>query len=230
MTLFIKHLMISSEKNTLVDLSLNIDKSIALVGGSGSGKSLTIKAILGLLASNLELNFEYETDFTLEKKYIGFIPQNPFTAFSPLTKIQNQFFIPKQKQVELLQMVNLSHNVLDKFPSELSGGQLQRLLIAFAISKNPKLILFDEPTTALDNENKQIIINLIQKIKTKTKALILYVTHDISSIENICDNIAVLKKGEIVETGLTSDVLQNPKNKYTNELIASNFKNRSFRK
>lgn len=229
MNLNIKKLSINNAGKNLVDFSLNLSNSTALVGESGSGKSLTIKSILGLLPKNLEVAFDYESNFELSKNNIGFIPQNPFTAFSPLTKISKQFFVPRQEQESILEMVNLPKEVLSKYPSELSGGQLQRLLIAFAISKNPKLILLDEPTTALDNANKQTITKLIRKIANESNALILYVTHDIASIETICENIAIIKQGKIIENGTTISVLENPKHNYTNELIQSNFKNRSFR-
>ena len=229
MNLNIKKLSINNEDKNLVNFSLDLSSSTALVGESGSGKSLTIKSILGLLPKNLEVVFDYESNFELTKNNIGFIPQNPFTAFSPLTKISKQFFASKQEQEEMIEMVNLPKEVLSKYPSELSGGQLQRLLIAFAISKNPKLILLDEPTTALDNTNKQTITKLISQIVDKSNALILYVTHDIASIETICRNIAIIKQGKIIESGTTIDVLENPKQNYTNELIQSNFKNRSFR-
>ena len=229
MNLNIKKLSINNEDKNLVNFSLDLSSSTALVGESGSGKSLTIKSILGLLPKNLEVAFDYESNFELTKNNIGFIPQNPFTAFSPLTKISKQFFVPRQEQESILEMVNLPKEVLSKYPSELSGGQLQRLLIAFAISKNPKLILLDEPTTALDNANKQTITKLISKIANESNALILYVTHDIASIETICENIAIIKQGKIIENGTTISVLENPKHNYTNELIQSNFKNRSFR-
>ena len=229
MLLNIKQLKIESDSNILVNFGLQVQTLTALVGESGSGKSLTIKAILGLLPSSFKVSFEYESDFELNLKNIAFIPQNPFTALSPLTKIRNQFFCPENQQIKYLEAVGLDESVVDKFPSELSGGQLQRILIAMAISKNPRIILLDEPTTALDSVNKKNIINLISKIQELHKCIVLFVTHDILSIEHMCEYIAIIQNGNVEEFGTTSEVLQNPQNDYTKKLLQSNFKNRSFR-
>lgn len=229
MYLNIKKLKIESDSKVLVDFGFEIRTLTALVGESGSGKSLTIKAILGLLPSNLKVVFDYECDFELNLQQIAFIPQNPFTALSPLTKIKDQFFCPKPEQIKYLEAVGLEANSIEKFPSQLSGGQLQRILVAMAISKNPKIILLDEPTTALDTANKENIINLISQIQAIHQCHALFVTHDILSIEHICEFVAVIQNGKLEEFGTTKEILQNPKNDYTKKLLQSNFKNRSFR-
>ena len=226
----IKKLQISVENKKLVDISFLINSSTALIGQSGSGKSLTLKSILNLLPSNLNLIFDVKSDFELNSSNLGFIPQNPFTSLSPMTKIRKQFFCDDIKKLELLQIVGLEEFVLDRFPSELSGGQLQRVVIAIALSNNIKLLLLDEPTTALDEKSKKVILDLINELNKKLNILILFVTHDINSIKNICDEIVIIKNGQIVESGYTLEVLKNPQKEYTKELINSTFENKEFRK
>ncbi len=221
--------MIKEFKNTLVDISFDIKKSTALIGESGSGKSLTIKSLLNLLPTNLTAEILIDCEFELNSQSMGFVPQNPFTSLSPLTKIKNQFFVDKQKQIELLHLVGLDENLLDRFPSELSGGQLQRVIIAISLSNNPKLLLLDEPTTALDTKSKELITNLIRQISKELDIKILFVTHDIASITDICDDIVIIKNGQVVEQGMTKHILQNPVNDYTKQLIESNFKYREKR-
>ncbi|MEW6550878.1 MAG: ATP-binding cassette domain-containing protein [Campylobacterota bacterium] len=221
--------MIKEFKNTLVDISFDIKKSTALIGESGSGKSLTIKSLLNLLPTNLTAEILIDCEFELNSQSMGFVPQNPFTSLSPLTKIKNQFFVDKQKQIELLHLVGLDENLLDRFPSELSGGQLQRVIIAISLSNNPKLLLLDEPTTALDTKSKELITNLIRQISKELDIKILFVTHDIASITDICDDIVIIKNGQVVEQGITKHILQNPVNDYTKQLIESNFKYREKR-
>lgn len=221
--------MIKEFKNTLVDISFDIKKSTALIGESGSGKSLTIKSLLNLLPTNLTAEILIDCEFELNSQSMGFVPQNPFTSLSPLTKIKNQFFVDKQKQIELLHLVGLDENLLDRFPSELSGGQLQRVIIAISLSNNPKLLLLDEPTTALDTKSKELITNLIRQISKELDIKILFVTHDIASITDICDDIVIIKNGQVVEQGITKNVLKNPVNDYTKQLIESNFKYREKR-
>lgn len=225
----IESLIIRHEDKTLVDIALYLQNTTALIGQSGSGKSLTLKSILNLLPANLTMSIQKECSFELNKDNIGFIPQNPFTSLSPLTKIKSQFFCEEPKKVELLQLVGLDSWVLNRFPQELSGGQLQRVVIAIALSNTPKLLLLDEPTTALDENSKQTILNLLEDLQRQFNFVTLYVTHDINSIKNICENIVIIKDGYVVEKGFTTEVLAQPKNEYTQQLIQSNFENRAFR-
>lgn len=225
----INQLIIDTKESQLVNLSFDISSSTALIGESGSGKSLTLKAILNLLPSKLQVIKDFDADFDLNYDTIGFIPQNPFTSLSTMTKVKDQFFCSKEKIVEVLNLVNLDDTILSKFPNQLSGGQIQRVVIAIALSRNIKLLLLDEPTTALDNENKENIINLISKLQKELNILTLFVTHDIESIKNLCENIIVLNKGKIVEKGFTKDILESAKNEYTQKLIDSTFKNKNFR-
>jgi peptide/nickel transport system ATP-binding protein len=225
----INKLKISSVHKQLVDISFDIKDSIALIGESGSGKSLTLKALLNLLPSTLKVDKDINSTFELNYDTIGFIPQNPFTSLSMMTKIKDQFFCSNEKKEEVLNLVDLDISLLNKFPSQLSGGQIQRIVIAIALSRNIKLLLLDEPTTALDEENKTNIINLINDLKSRLNILILFVTHDIESIKDICNEIIILKDGQIIEKGFTRDILSSPKEDYTKKLINSTFKNKNFR-
>jgi peptide/nickel transport system ATP-binding protein len=232
-SLLIENLIIKDNDKTLVNLlnaneTLKVDSSLPLIGQSGSGKSLTLKTILNMLPSNLNFSIDYKSDFDLSYKNIGFIPQNPFTSLSPMTKIYKNFFDKKQID-KLLELVDIDINLKYKFPSQLSGGQLQRIIIAIALGSNPKLLLLDEPTTALDIKSKQNILDLIKNLQKKLNFIIIFVSHDIESIKNLCTNIAILKNGMICEMGKTDDILNNPVNSYTKQLINSNFKNREFR-
>ncbi|APW66465.1 MULTISPECIES: ATP-binding cassette domain-containing protein [Arcobacteraceae] len=226
----IQKLKVKSQEKILLDISFKITKSTALIGESGSGKSLTLKALLNLLPSSLDCEKEINSNFDLDFNSIGFIPQNPFTSLSPMTKINKQFFCKKEKKEEVLKLVDLDTWVLDKFPSQLSGGQIQRVIIAIALSKEIKFLLLDEPTTALDIENRNNIINLVDNLRKDLKILILFVTHDIESVKDICEEIVIIKNGLIIEQGNTKSVLSNPTHDYTKTLINSTFKNKDFRK
>lgn len=223
-------LQIKSNESTLVDVKFSMNSSaLAIIGQSGSGKSLTLKAILNLLPQDLYINKNIESNFEQNTDNISYVPQNPFTSLSPMTKIKDQFFVSKNKQHELLKLVSLESLVLEKFPSELSGGQLQRIIIAISIANKPKLILMDEPTTALDSITKQNIINLLSKLQLELKFKLIIVSHDINSLIDICQEVIILKNGNIVERGSLKNVLDHPQNEYTINLIESNFKNRKMR-
>lgn len=226
----ITKLRIKTPTQELVDISFEISSSLALVGQSGSGKSLTIKALLNMLPNSMEMELEHEGDFELiAGKTLAFVPQNPFTALSPLTKIKSQFFVSQQRVKKLFAQVGLEMELLERFPPELSGGQLQRVVIAMALSSEPELILLDEPTTALDPKSRVLILDLLKSLQAEFGFKILFVTHDMNSAKILCEDICVIKNGKVVESAKMQDVLQNPQSEYTKVLIDANFANRSFR-
>ncbi|WP_294960667.1 ATP-binding cassette domain-containing protein [Sulfurimonas sp.] len=226
----IKQLKISLKDITLVDIDFEITSSLALVGQSGSGKSLTLKALLGMLPNSMAVELEVESKFELKAgKDLSFVPQNPFTALSPLTKIRKQFFVDDKRIKELFDQVDLDIELADRFAPELSGGQLQRVVIAMALEQDPKLILLDEPTTALDPETRVLILDLLRDLQKKHGFKMLFVTHDMNSAKLICDEICVIKDGKIVESGNMQSILNAPQEKYTQTLIEANFANREFR-
>ncbi len=226
----VEKLVIKNKDIKLVDISFEIKESFALVGQSGSGKSLTLKAILGMLPKNLDLDISIKSDFELKRgESLSIVPQNPFTALSPLTKIQDQFFIDTKEAEKFMKYVELDKNFLFRYPSELSGGQLQRVIIAMALCTKPKLLLLDEPTTALDTRTKESILDLIKRLQEQMGYKILFVTHDVDATKSLCHEIAILKEGIIIERGFVDSVLENPTSEYAKKLIASNFKYRGKR-
>ena len=118
---------------------------------------------------------------------------------------------------------------MERFPSELSGGQLQRVIIAMALSMQPKLLLLDEPTTALDLSTKIAILDLLKVLQERDGYDMLFVTHDIASVEHLCEEIGIIKEGRIIESATMDEVLHNPQESYTKELIGSSFEKRGFR-
>jgi peptide/nickel transport system ATP-binding protein len=226
----VSKLEISLENKTLVAIDFAIESSLALVGQSGSGKSLTLKALLGMLPAKMACELEVQSDFTLRAgESVSFVPQNPFTALSPLTKIKKQFFVDEARVAELFASVGLEPSLLERFSPELSGGQLQRVIIAMALEANPKLVMLDEPTTALDPQTRVMILELLKRLQKEYGFKILFVTHDIVAASSLCEDICVIKEGRVVESGKLQEVLRNPKSEYTKVLIASNFASREFR-
>ncbi len=226
----VKQLDICYNNTQLLKSSFDLHESLALIGESGSGKSLTLKALLSMVPQNLEVTLDVDAPFPLEAgKTIGFVPQNPFTALSPLTKIKKQFFAPMQRVEQLFDELGLDSAFLDRYPAELSGGQLQRVVIAMALEFHPKLLLLDEPTTALDSSTKQMILALLKKLQKQEGFSFIFVTHDIYSVHNLCKEVCVLYKGVIIERGSMQEVFANPQQSYTKKLIEANFATRSFR-
>lgn len=192
----IKNLTVEYDEIILDNINLKLDKKIyGLKGGSGSGKTTFIKALLGLVEYKGELFLDGER--LKNRKDFQVVFQNPFNSFDPTRKIK--FSINEVLKLngveanleELANKVGVDISLFDKYPRELSGGELQRLSIARAISTNPKVLIFDEPTSALDVENQKNILDLIKTFKDK---IIIFISHDLKVINYISDEVLILDK------------------------------------
>ncbi|MBI1871746.1 MAG: ABC transporter ATP-binding protein [Chlamydiae bacterium] len=246
--LAIKNLTISfpsheGPKMALSDLSLSISRNqiFGLMGESGSGKTLTALSILGLLpfkAPQAQVKGEilYENKNLLQSspdqwheirwKKISMIFQNPFTFFNPTLRLEKQFreILREESRPrisELLKAVSLQDEtrILKSYPHELSGGQLQRLMIALALLQHPQLMIADEPTTALDANLKYSILELLKKIKEMEGLTLFIISHDLEAVSTICDSLGIIFRGFLVEYSPASGLLQNPLHPYTQELL-----------
>lgn len=139
-------------------------------------------------------------------------------------------FLDRERSHELFEMLGLDLALLTRYPNELSGGQLQRVVVAMALGSAPKLLLLDEPTTALDYDSRTVMIEQLLSLQERLDFSLLFVTHDMSVAAALCEDICVLNKGCIVESGDLSEVIENPKMPYTRQLIEADFKNREYRK
>lgn len=231
-----------------VDIVLKRGESLGIVGESGSGKSVTMLSIMGLLEENTSVTAEelkFNGENLLEKNkedmrkisggQIGMIFQDPMSSLNPLFTVGNQITeairlhnkISKKdaekKALELLKMVEISspESRMEQYPHELSGGMRQRVMIAMAMSCNPKLLIADEPTTALDVTIQAQILDLMKNLKEKTETSIILITHDLGVIANMCEKIVVMYGGTIVETGNREEIFYNSKHPYTWGLLNS---------
>jgi ABC-type dipeptide/oligopeptide/nickel transport system ATPase component len=217
-----------------------------LIGESGSGKSMTAAAILNLLppqvTSTGTLLFEgndlrrslLSGEIRLGRD-IGFVPQEPMTALNPTLRIEHQLTMPMRYHLKLskadavrragvmLERMQIADpaRILAAFPFELSGGLRQRVLLANAFLMNPKLIVADEPTTALDVTVQAEVLALLKDNARASETAVLFITHNMGVVWNLCDTVQVMRAGCIVEHGRARDVLSHPQNAYTQALRAS---------
>jgi oligopeptide/dipeptide ABC transporter ATP-binding protein len=247
----IKNLTITTASNRelikQIGLSIKPGEMMGLIGESGSGKSLTAAALLGLLPSTLKIksgSIKIRNDelssFTEKKmrqlrgKEIAFISQNYQSFFTPFIKIGKQFIegIQSHSQIKKSEAKNIAlywldkvelpaDRVFDSYPHQLSGGQLQRAAIASAIMLKPKLIIADEPTTALDVLTGERILDLLKKLQKELNCAVLLITHDLRHVMNRAEKVAVMYGGRIVESGRTDNVCQDPAHPYTRLLFQS---------
>ena len=231
-----------------VSIHLNDGEVLGIVGESGSGKSVTAYSLMGLTAypgklvgGTIDFNGHRINDLS-EKEFrkirgneVSIIFQDPMTSLNPVYTIGNQIMevillhTDKNKEQararakELLELVGINEpeKRLKQYPHELSGGMRQRVMIAIALACEPKLLIADEPTTALDVTSQAQILELMMELKEKLGMAIIMITHDLGVVASMCDRIAVMYAGRIVEYGTTDDIFYNPKHEYTKGLLRS---------
>ncbi|MFI3245578.1 MAG: ABC transporter ATP-binding protein [Ferrimonas sp.] len=228
-----------------VSFTLKEDQCLGILGESGSGKSLTCNAINGLLGEHFAISgkaiFEGEDLFLMPQRQrrkmrgekISMIMQSPMTAFNPLFTIGNQAIetirqhsAMSRKEAkalfcDVLTRVNLNsvQSLLKKYPHELSGGMLQRIMVALALVLKPKLIIADEPTTAIDYISQREVIRELQFVREQFGTSLIFVSHDLSLVSHIADNVMVMNQGRVVEYGETKQVFTSPQSADTRYLV-----------
>jgi peptide/nickel transport system ATP-binding protein len=231
-----------------VSLSIRDGEILGLVGESGSGKSVTAMSVAGLLPRRqcdysgqilLDGTELLHADRTVLRKIqgrdIGVVFQEPMSAMDPLMRIGKQVEEPlrihtklsreerRQRTLEALEAVDLPDpvTIYEKYPHELSGGMLQRAMIAAAIISRPKLLLLDEPTTALDVTIQAQILELLKRLNGEFGISMLFISHNLNVVRKLCARVAVMQRGLLVEEGATEDVFHTPQQDYTKRLIAA---------
>jgi peptide/nickel transport system ATP-binding protein len=232
-----------------VSLSVGVGEVHGVVGESGAGKSTIAKAILGIVPSQVRItggtiNFEGQNLLSMSAKAlravlgrdIALVPQDPSTALNPSRRIDAQLTDglrlkrglsareARLRALALLEEVQIRdpERVLKSYPHQLSGGMRQRVLIAAAFGLEPKLVIADEPTTALDVTVQKQILRLIRLLQERHGTSVLFVSHDLGVVAKICDRLTVLYMGRAMEQGTTEEVLSAPRHAYTKALLAAN--------
>jgi ABC-type dipeptide/oligopeptide/nickel transport system ATPase component len=224
-------------KNASFDLKKG--ETLGFVGESGCGKSTIALALMGLLPkeegklTSGEILFDgKKLAGSPEKKWrkirgreIAMIFQDPFSSLNPVMTIREQLLevTSARKAAEWLAHVQLfdTERILGSYPHQLSGGQRQRIMIAMALARHPRILIADEPTTALDVTVQKEIIELLKKLQRELKMSMIFVTHNIGLIKDVADDLAVMYEGKIVELGATKSILSRPQNDYTRSLLKS---------
>ncbi|MFF5995843.1 ABC transporter ATP-binding protein [Lysinibacillus sp. KU-BSD001] len=236
------------EKHVLHNISFSIPKGkvVGIIGESGSGKSVLCTTIMQLfrekrtVTGNLSFNGMSLVELSekemrkLRGNEMALIMQNPMAMFNPIVTIGEHFTETIQAHRKITKKQATAHakeqlkrfqlfdeNILKKYPHELSGGMLQRVMIAIAASLNPSLLLADEPTTALDTTTQLEILKELKQLHATTEMSMLIVSHDLGVIANLAEEIIVMRHGVIVEKGPTSHILQHPRHRYSQRLVAA---------
>ncbi|MGM8137601.1 ABC transporter ATP-binding protein [Enterococcus italicus] len=232
----------NEEKVLVHPLSLSVNKGevVGIVGESGSGKSITMKSLLNLLPDGAQASydtflFQGQSVTPKDKLPISMIFQDPMTSLNPVRTIgyhlieviRRQQRIPKRQAKELAIQeltkvgIPLPERRMKQYPHELSGGMRQRVMIAMALLAKPKLLVADEPTTALDVTIQAQILTLIQQLQKEEQLAVLLVTHDFGVVAGMCDAIKVMYQGQLVEEGTTEEIFYHAAHPYTQQLLAA---------
>jgi peptide/nickel transport system ATP-binding protein len=227
------------------ELSLDAAEIVGLAGESGSGKSMTTLAVLGLAHTvgatvrgsitldGTELTSLSQRDLReVRGRRIAAIFQSPATAFSPVFRVGSVMHralrlhgMTKSEAADAasqaMRQVLLSPDLLDRYPAQLSGGQLQRVAIAIALALRAEVLLADEPTSALDVTVQAEVLALISELREREGMSVLFISHDLAVVAELCDRVAIMRAGRIVEQGPASTVLSAPKDGYTADLLAA---------
>ena len=241
-------LVTSRQKKRIVDhveFEVYPGECLGILGESGSGKSMSLKAVLGLLDKNFQVSGQAVFDDKnligvpgeelrkLRGNQIGMVLQNPMTCFDPLYRIGSQmaetFAMHTDWNGEKIRSVSLEvldqmriHDgaeVLEKYPHQLSGGMLQRIMIGIAMALSPELLIADEPTTAIDAITQYEILVEFERIKREKKTAMIFITHDLGAISKVADRIMVMNSGRIVDQGDFHHILHHAKDPYTRLLV-----------
>lgn len=248
MSAVIRHLNIAINGKPIVDdvdLDIADGERVGLVGSSGSGKSMIARAMMGLLPATAQVTGSVELGGTqivgasdaavadLRGRYVGMVFQNPSAALNPVMTVAQQVGLPlylhydlslterSERVTAMLAKVGLGEDVLAKYPHELSGGQRQRVGIATALVTSPRLIIADEPTTALDSITQRQIVDLLTSLVDESDASMLFITHDFAVLNRATTRCYVLENGRIEESGDTTALLDHPHTDAGHRLVQS---------
>lgn len=232
-----------------VDIELERGKTLGIVGESGSGKSVTALSLMGLLTGTTGkvvegeilldgqdiLKMSDEERRKMRGKDIAMVFQEPMTSLNPVMKVGTQVMEnitlhqnvskeqAKQLTIDILKKTGLPRveRIVNEYPFQLSGGQRQRVMIAMALVCNPKILIADEPTTALDVTIQAQILDLMNQLKKDIGTSIIFITHDLGVVAEVCDEVVVMYCGRVVEKANVYDLFENPSHPYTEGLLAS---------
>ena len=241
----LRHRRVSKKLVEDVSFEVRPGECLGILGESGSGKSMTVKSVLGLLDKNFQVSgsaiFDGQ-DLLKETKEelrhlrgsrITMVLQNPMTCFDPLYRIGNQMAETfathtswnaqeiRTRSLEILEQMRIRNGeeVLEKYPHQLSGGMLQRIMIGIAMALQPELLIADEPTTAIDAITQYEILEEFIRIKKQKNTAMLFITHDLGAISKVADRILVMNSGHVVDSGSFDHILKHADDPYTRMLV-----------